>query len=69
MESEEELDYMSQDIIEKAKEFDIEFKIQKETLKLKKETFNQESSDEEEEVNIFYLSKYRNMRIIGLMIF
>lgn len=49
MDPDGELDYMSMDFIEKAKEFDKEYKIQKDILKIKKENANQESSDSDEE--------------------
>ena len=48
MEPDTEMDYMSQDFIDKANEFDKEYKIQKEILKIKKEANPfPESSDEE----------------------
>jgi len=51
MESDDYIDYMSQDFIAKAEEFDREFKIQKEILKFKNDTLKDESSDEEIQVN------------------
>lgn len=58
MESNKNLDYMSQDIIEKAEEFDKEYKIQKENLRIKKESQNEESSDEEQQVKIILIYHY-----------
>jgi len=49
MDSEKEMDdYMSQDFIKKAEEFDKDYKIQKEVLRIKKDLQKEESSDDEE---------------------
>ncbi len=56
MESDREIDYMSEDFIEKANEFDKENKIQKDILKHKK-ILKKESSESEHEENVKHYFK------------
>jgi hypothetical protein len=52
IEKEEEIDYMSMDLIEKANDFDKEYKIQKEILRNKKKIINNKESSSESDDEI-----------------